>query len=298
MSLQMSKWKLAQEQSALTQPTSVWLYYSTKAETVAETSQVIFGSTLSDEVYVKLIDARTGEIVRICRSHFEYAPGYFLPMIRIKLYRAIRVGMWTGTANVEYAITHDGSKPQLLLVHFHIPQEAQKKGLATYMFAAHVQAALALGFKSIHAYAAGGIDSEAWDTRNGYYTWPRLGFDTRLTAAEKACLPLAWRTLTFLSEIMEQPGGGEWWLKHGFAVEVTFDTSVHSRSMQRLQTALDTLRCKHEYWNSGRDMPFRIVRGTSLHPQLDWQQRVWEYQKARSEEVRSSRLEVSNSYVL
>lgn len=303
MSLHTSTLKVAQEPSALVQPMSVWVYYSTKAETVGETSHAMFGRTLSDEVYIRLLDAKTGEIVRICTSHFEYAPGLFLPMIRIKLYRAIRVGVWSGIANVEYAIAHDGNRPQLLLLHLRVPHEAQKKGLATQMFAAHVHVARAFDFPFIHAYATGGSDSDAWDTRNGYYTWPRLGFDTRLAAAGKARLPLAWRHLTFLHEVMEQPGGREWWRKHGFALEVTFNTSPRSRSMQSLHAALYALKSKHVYWNSGPDMPLQIERGTSLHPTWNWQQRVWEYQKAKPDlrslfegkgkEMQSSWLEVS-----
>jgi hypothetical protein len=306
MIVEVSKWKSGISlierlpQSSTAHPPSVWLYYSTKAAAVAELSQNMIQRTLSDDEYVRLVDARTGDSVRICTSHFEQSSDFTLPMIRIKLLRALRIGPWSGTVKVEYGLSHDGRSPQLLLLNFLVPQEAQKKGLATLMFAAHVQAARAFGFEQIIAYAVGGkggqvpnknhsdiqqlanaemISREEQDTRNGYYTWPRLGFDTRLTAEEKARLSPAFGQLSYLREVLERPEGRYWWREHGFAVEVTFDTSPYSRSVQRLQAALVELDQKNACWDCGQDMPLRIERGPTLRPRRDWRQRIWEYRQ-------------------
>ncbi len=287
MVLQMRNWKEVSEHNEPfpvahnRELDSVWMYYSTKAETVEEISQRIFHYTLSDDEYAKLIEAKSGETVRICTSQFEQSCGSFLPMIRIKLFRTIKIGIWSGTVKVEYGLSHDGNKPKLLLLNFLVPQAAQKKGIATRMFAAHVQAARSLGFDQIIAYAAGGTSDqfrdEEQDTRNGYYTWPRLGFDKWLTGEEKARLSPVYAQVSYLREIMEKPEGRTWWSNHGFALEVTFDISPYSYSMQRLQAALDALHQKNVHWESGQIMPLRIERGSSLQPRSHWQQPVWEY---------------------
>lgn len=78
---------------------------------------------------------------------------------------------------------------------------------------------------------------------------------------------------------MEQPEGRQWWREHGFALELTFDTDPYSYSMQRLRTALHTIKQKNECWDSGRDMPLLIERGSAMRPHPNWQQRIWEYRK-------------------
>jgi len=128
------------------------------------------------------------------------------------------------------------------------------------------------GFRPSEAY----IDESK--NPNGYYTWPRLGFDKRLTSQEQAHLSPELAHVTFLSEIMEQPKGRHWWREHGFALEVTFDLTPQSRSMQILEAARKRLDNEDGYWDSGPDMPLRIRREASLRTR-NWQERNWKYRQ-------------------
>jgi hypothetical protein len=96
------------------------------------------------------------------------------------------------------------------------------------------------------------------------YTWPRLGFDKRLTAEEKTRLSPELAHMTYLREAMEHTEESIWWRDHGFAVEVTLDTSLKSYSVQRLNAALVDLKQRNAYWDSGQDMPLRVKRGSAL----------------------------------
>jgi GNAT superfamily N-acetyltransferase len=254
-------------------PDAVWLYYLPGADAVAEKSQSIFQRTLSDEEYIKLVDARTGEMVRISPHSFEQSPGVFIPIILINFSRAIRNNGQSYSVIVKYSLAKTDSGPRLILQNFLVPKEVQGKGLATRMFAAQVAAARTFGFDQIVAFA------DNREGRNGHYTWPRLGFDKRLTLEEQSRLPPRFSHLTCLSDLMEQPEGRNWWKKHGFALEVTFDTSLQSRSMQLLQASLVRLDQQSGSWESGPDTPLRIERGETWRPRRGWAQRIWEYRQ-------------------
>jgi len=259
-------------------PESVWLYYGKEpdvaADAVAEKSQQIYQRVLSDEEYLRLVDARTGDLVRIESGDFEQKRDTW---ICIKLFRTIHINWQDGEVRVAYGLSNKGNGPELTLMKFEIPSIAQGKGLATRMFTAQVEAARIFGFDQIDAYA------DYKKGRNGYYTWPRLGFDKQLTPEEKKKLPDKFSYYSRLSELVDDPEGRTWWRNNGaklkFDMQVTFDTTPRSHSMQRLQEALDVLNQKGEYWDGGTDTALHIERGTSLRPRRDWQGRTWKYRK-------------------
>lgn len=254
-------------------PESVWLHYRPNADAVAEKSQNIFQRTLSDEEYIKLIAARTGEMVRIEAHNYEQSSSTFIPMILINYSRGIRDNGQTYSVSVKYSITSKDDRPRLTLQNFTVSDEVQRKGIATRIFAAQVEAARAFGFDQIVAFA------DDRKKRNGYYTWVRLGFDKRLTSEEQSRLPPQFSHLTCLSDLIEQPEGRNWWNEHGFASLVTFNTSLGSRSMQLLQKALARLDQKGGTWVSEPDTLLTIERGETWRPRKGWVQRIWEYRQ-------------------
>ena len=164
-------------------------------------------------------------------------------------------------------------EPKFAFQNCVVPEIAQRKGLATWMLKEQVVAARSFGFEKIFDYAD---DREG---RNGYYTWPRLGFDKELSEKDISLLPDEFKLFTRLSDLMEDPRAREWWQRNGFALKLTFDSSPESRSMHLLNAALERMRQKGQSWDSGPEMPLRIERGTSLSTRHDWQPRIWKYRQ-------------------
>src|SRR5207244_10689225 len=108
-----------------------------------------FQRILSDEEYIKLVDARTGDRVRIESGDFEQKRNNFIPLICVKLFRTIHINWQEGEVRVVYGLSNKGSGPNLTLMNFEVPSIAQGKGLATRLFATQVEAARIFGFDQI-----------------------------------------------------------------------------------------------------------------------------------------------------
>lgn len=253
-------------------PDTVWVCYR-EEEGLVEKSQKIFQRTLSDEEYVKLIGARTGEVVFIYPDNYLQSSGVIIPMILIHHRRTILIDGHFDSVLVISSLAKTVRGPQLTFQKCTVPEIAQRKGLATQMLKEQVAAARALGFEKIVDYA------DNREGRNGYYTWPRLGFDKELTEKDLSRLPDQFRHFTCLSDLMEHQQAREWWKKHGFALELTFDTSPDSRSIQLLNAALERLKQKGWSWDSGPETSLRLERGASLRTRRGWQPRIWEFRQ-------------------
>lgn len=109
------------------------------------------------------------------------------------------------------------------------------EGLATRVHARQIVEARKLGVTTIFTEAArtGGY------AMNGYYTWPRLGYDRTFTKAEHAKLPRELASAKTILELMALPGGREWWKSNGFNVGVTFDVHPNSPSSRALDRYLE-----------------------------------------------------------
>lgn len=278
-------------------PTSVWLFYHPGPEVVAERSQRIFQRILTHEDYVNLVGALTGEMVYVSLHRHEISPDVFIPMIFVELTRFIRTAHQRDRLRAIYSLHNEENGPEITLQNFQVPPMAQGKGLGTRTFATQVQEARNFGFDSVIASAVGGkilyphrrssleqslIDDGIdfvveEDERNGYYTWPRLGFDKILTDNERSRLPVQFANATNLSDLMETSEGRKWWCENGFTVEVTFDVSLKSRSMKALNAALERLDQEGKFWESGPEMPLFIEQGPHGRPRHGWQERRWEY---------------------
>jgi len=65
---------------------------------------------------------------------------------------------------------------------------------------------------------------------NGYYTWPRYGFDGPLPTKVVRSLPRILNHARSVLDLMETEYGRRWWQEYGTSLEVAFDLSPHSRS--------------------------------------------------------------------
>lgn len=116
----------------------------------------------------------------------------------------------------------------------------QGTGLGTKIFSEQVEAASAEGFEKINTVAAGAGD--ATGAMNGYYTWPRLGYDGALDLGAgyepngidrkkaREVVPGATR----VSDMMRTPEGRAWWKANGREVAVSFDLKDGSLSRKVL----------------------------------------------------------------
>ncbi len=258
-------------------PESVWMYYYPNVEGVEEKSQRIFDRILADEEYANLVGAHNGETLRITPGSHQEHPEVFQPVIQIFHRKIVEIKSHKEMVEAAYSLSQTEHGPELTMLNFRVPDAAHRMGLGTRMFAEVVEAARAFGFKEIIAYA----DNDKG--RNGHYTWPRLGFDKLFTERDKERLPDQLKHFTRLSDVMDQEQARELWREKGIAFEMRFDTTLQSRSMQRLNEALERLQQKGGYWDGGPDTLLRIERGAYLRPRRDWIHRIWKYKEKKSD---------------
>jgi hypothetical protein len=111
--------------------------------------------------------------------------------------------------------------------HIHL-QAMRRRGFGLQIFCRQVRSAAACGVARIEALAGRRRDE------NGYYTWPRYGFDCPLPATVRRWLPIGLEDARTLLELMSCEKGREWWQEHGTAVRVRFDLAEGSRSQRTL----------------------------------------------------------------
>ncbi len=86
----------------------------------------------------------------------------------------------------------------------------------------------------VHAHALGVIrietDAGRADHENGYYTWPRFGFDGPLPPKIRPMLPPGLASARSMLDLMNCERGRQWWQKNGTPVRLAFEVAAHSRS--------------------------------------------------------------------
>lgn len=116
------------------------------------------------------------------------------------------------------------------------------KGLGATAFLRAAQAARRLGINRVELLAAGGATyklGRSWTEEfNGYYSWPRFGFDTPLTEETKKLLAGSHdrEACTSLLDLMSCDA--KWWSENGGGCRMTFDLSKGSRSWHTLNAYL------------------------------------------------------------
>jgi GNAT superfamily N-acetyltransferase len=118
--------------------------------------------------------------------------------------------------------------PEVENVHFILEKEHQGTGLGTAVLAKQIAHATRHGLSKIKTYAAGNFRSI--DTYNGYYTWPRFGYDAPLDEWTREKLPATLADAGRLSDLMKTPEGREWWKVNGEDGDMEFDLRAGSLS--------------------------------------------------------------------
>ena len=107
------------------------------------------------------------------------------------------------------------------------------------MLTNQVRALQKMGVAYINTTAAGDYKDATSGGYNGYYSWPRMGFEGEIPAGPYKKMPphlqeLAGPDRSLLS-LMSTPEGRDWWQKNGHDVELRFDLTPGSRSLQTLK---------------------------------------------------------------
>jgi hypothetical protein len=126
--------------------------------------------------------------------------------------------------------------PAIVIDALRIRNTMRRKGLGLKIFSRQLATAVALGVKRIETVAGRG------DGENGYYTWPRFGFDGPLPSEIKRNLPLGLDHAQYVLDLMEDEQGRLWWRAFGFPVRLAFDLRARSRSWHVLRRYLDRKR--------------------------------------------------------
>ena len=140
-----------------------------------------------------------------------------------------------------------GKSPYIKNDYFAISEEFRGSGVGTKSLARQVEFASKLGVSHIDTYAYrssiynsdGTLNKE--QSYNGYYTWPRLGYDANLSNNNRNILSNYYgkdvKTLRDLFDIPEsstRASGAAWWKQYGNSIDVKFDLSANSKSRKVL----------------------------------------------------------------
>ncbi len=115
--------------------------------------------------------------------------------------------------------------------YFKVYDDYQNEGIGVSIFASQVENMIDEGFSHIETWAAG---HKGHPEFNGYYTWPRFGYDQPLTdhPEAKAKFPNAKTVL----DVMSTKEGRAWWMEHGSDLyHAKFDLTEGSRSRKVLE---------------------------------------------------------------
>ncbi len=107
---------------------------------------------------------------------------------------------------------------------FFIKPEHRGKGVGTEVFGRMVENAVKQGFEYIDLLAFRSSDA------NGYYTWPRFGYDGPLTESIKHRLPADLKGAKTIQDLFATPEGVAWWKINGESINLKFDLAKGSKS--------------------------------------------------------------------
>jgi hypothetical protein len=209
--------------------------------------QALLGMTLADDQIKKISGAPTGSTVtpyylqeRAREGTEDIPPGVYFRVTNDQYIRsANKIGIFKPSSS-NYGIYINS-------IDF---RAGGPKSLAARMLAVIIRQAVSIGnIKVLRLYAAGGrkwppMDGiERW---GGYFAWPLYGFDMELLehtfnfAKEFPHIPPEIRSRRKVSEVLECPGGKEYWRLVGDGHYMEFDLSSESTwSVRTLSTFLE-----------------------------------------------------------
>jgi hypothetical protein len=164
---------------------------------------------------------------------------------------------------------------------FEVKQGAQGHGLGTKVFAQQVASAAAAGMKYIDCEAGGW--GERWlalhdrknvEGLNGFYTWPRLGYDAaidteKLDGLQKRELAEQFPKAKRVSDLMKTQEGRDWWKANGCDTLMKFDLKAGSLSRRVLEAYLKEKQAIHKALSKSASPADERTAGDSLHTALE-----------------------------
>lgn len=122
-------------------------------------------------------------------------------------------------------VRRDGAELVLRTGGFHIHlRSMRRRGLGLCVFHRQLENVKPLGVKRIETTAGRSSDE------NGYYTWPRFGFNGPLPTRIRRNLPPGLEDARTVLDLMAREKGRLWWKEHGVAIRVVFQVTEGSRS--------------------------------------------------------------------
>jgi hypothetical protein len=184
-------------------------------------SRRIFGRTLQPQEYAGLVGAPDDAKVEVGASD-----GKLYIELGDPVASAYRAYYYVYSRKTIVVLLNDGIRIQMLAM--------RRQGFGLQMFYRQVRNAAAHGVDR--------IDTEAGRSRdeNGYYTWPRYGFDCPLPVSIRRCLPLGLEHCRTLLDLMACEKGRLWWRECGTTARVRFDLTPDSRSCRALAEYIST----------------------------------------------------------
>jgi hypothetical protein len=116
---------------------------------------------------------------------------------------------------------------------FYVSEAMKGKGvIGPRVFGRMVEQCARLGISSIKT------DASRAGEDNGYYTWPRFGYDGPLSFETKDKLPESLKNAKTVQDLFATPEGIEWWKTNGETIKLEFDLAPGSLSRERWETYL------------------------------------------------------------
>ncbi|MBN2021212.1 MAG: hypothetical protein JW809_00320 [Pirellulales bacterium] len=185
-------------------------YYPGERSAIILAARRLFGRELSSEQWANLAGAPDGGEVEIG----AYREGLYLEL-RDPATQGYH-GAWRVSRRAGVVVLYLDA----LCVHW---PRRRGQGLGLRIFARQVRAATDLGVGWIRTLAGRRKDE------NGYYTWPRFGFDSPLPGHVRRGLPAACQFARCVLDVMATQTGRVWWRERGVSLPLAFDLAPASR---------------------------------------------------------------------
>lgn len=191
-------------------------------EGALEFAQQLFGRQPADDELARLAGALDGAAVSVAVRQKKGWLYLTINDIRFERY--------------ETSIRKDADGSLFAYIHHAYAAPGQSgKGYGVRAFLRQVNAARQLGLKRFELFAAGNPGSK---DENGYYVWPRFGFDAPLREIERQALPSGLTGAITLNQVI-QLGGHWWWKIVGNARSMVFDLRDESEMMKTFRAYLN-----------------------------------------------------------
>lgn len=148
----------------------------------------------------------------------------------------------------------------------------QKEGLGVEIFSRQVENASVDGFAYISTHAAGKHGSNM----NGYYTWPRFGYDESIQSLSRKNWRLARKVkekypeAKSIRDVMKTKEGRDWWKENGADLRnARFDLTEGSVSRQVLNAYIEERAAK----KADKSFRFYLTKGRPVPPRLEGDKR-------------------------